>query len=82
MFLGKIAKPRGWVQVATAPDQISAGMLEGVLKNEGIPVIVQRPAFYAYTGIGGVHAILVPEDREKEARAMLEQVWPGEERDE
>ena len=69
------ATPRGWVEVASAPDQISAGMLEGALKEEGIPVILNRPPTFAYLGIGGIHGVMVPEDCVEAARDILREIW-------
>lgn len=67
--------PGGWVNIADAPDQISAGMLESALKAEGIPVILNRPPVFAYLGIGGVHGVMVPEERADEAREILNDIW-------
>ncbi|MCJ7653659.1 MAG: DUF2007 domain-containing protein [Actinobacteria bacterium] len=67
--------PGGWVEVAVAPNQMVAGMLEGAVKDIRIPVIVDRPGAFAYTGSGGVHGILVPGDREEEARSLLAEIW-------
>jgi hypothetical protein len=67
--------PRGWVEVASAGDQISAGMLEGALKEAGIPVILNRPPTFAYLGIGGVHGVMVPEDCVEQAREILREIW-------
>ena len=69
------AVPEGWVEIAAAPNQMLAGMLEGALKEKGIPVIVDRPGAFAYTGSAGVHGILVPTDREEEARGLLSEIW-------
>ncbi|GEM_PF-892638 len=68
-------KPEGWVEVATAPNQIAAGMLESALKAEVIPVIINRPWTFAITGGGGIHGIMVPEDRAEEAREILRDIW-------
>lgn len=72
-------KPKGWVEVASAPNQIAAGMLEGALKEAGIPVILNRPAVFAYLGIGGVHGVMVPEEHAEEARDILREIWDIEE---
>lgn len=67
--------PREWAEVATAPNQIAAGMLESAVRAEGIPVMLRRPGASAYTGIGGQHGVLVPEERAEEARAILNEIW-------
>jgi len=69
------AVPEGWVEVAVAPNQMLAGMLEGALKDRSIPVIVNRPGASSVTGSAGVHGILVPADREGEARSLLADIW-------
>lgn len=61
--------------MASAPDRISAGMLESALKAMGIPVMLNRPPVFPYLGIGGVHGVLVPEDRAAEAREVLREIW-------
>jgi hypothetical protein len=63
------------VEIAVAPNQILAGMLEGALKEKSIPVIVNRPGASAVMGSAGVHGILVPTDREEEARSLLADIW-------
>lgn len=70
--LEKVAKPQGWAEVAVVPDLFSAGMLESALRSEGIPVMVQKPPFFSYTGSGGFHGVLVPAGMEAEARSLLE----------
>lgn len=73
--------PRGWVEVASAPNQIAAGMLEAVLKEGGIPVILLKPGAFVYTGVGGVHGVMVPAERAGEARGILKDIWDIEGRD-
>jgi hypothetical protein len=67
--------PEGWVEVAVAPNQMLAGMLEGALKEKNIPVIINRPGASAVTGSAGVHGVLVPIEREEEARSLLAEIW-------
>ncbi len=70
--------PRGWVVVASAPDLIAAGMLKSAVEAAGIPVILRRPGAFAYTGIGGQHGVMVPEERAAEARGVLGEIWDTE----
>jgi hypothetical protein len=77
--LKPVGKPKGWVEVASAPNQIAAGMLEGALKEADIPVILNRPPVFAYLGIGGVHGVMVPEDCADAARDILREIWDIEE---
>lgn len=64
----------GWTKVASAPNETVALMMEGLLRNTGIPVLVQRatgfdaPEFLA----AGPREILVPEPELAEARRILE----------
>lgn len=64
----------GWIKVASAPNETVALMMEGLLRNAGIPVLVQRatgfdaPEFLA----AGPREILVPEPEYAEARRILE----------
>lgn len=67
--------PRGWVEVATAPDQIAAGMLKSAVEAGGIPVMLRRPGAFVFTGIGGQHGVMVPEERAAEAREILREIW-------
>lgn len=67
--------PVGWIEVASAPDQIAAGMLESALKAEEIPVIMRRPGAFPYLGIGGQHGVLVPAEHADEAREILKDIW-------
>lgn len=69
----------GWVQVAVAPNEMVAGMLESKLKAEGIPAIQKKLTFDYVAGAAGMRGILVEPEREKEAREVLEQELPGEE---
>jgi hypothetical protein len=67
--------PGGWVEVAQAPNQVAAGMLEGALKEVEIPVILNRPPTFAFLGIGGIHGVMVPAERADEARGILKEIW-------
>ncbi|MFH1151244.1 MAG: DUF2007 domain-containing protein [Actinomycetota bacterium] len=69
--------PDGWVDVARAPDGPSAGLLESLLREAGIPVMLWKPAVFPYlgSGIGGVRTVLVPEGRREEACELLADRW-------
>lgn len=68
----RVARPRGWAEVAVVADLFLAGMLESALKAEGIPVMVQKPPVFSYTGSGGFHGVLVPAGMEARALELLE----------
>jgi hypothetical protein len=63
-----------WVQVAAAPDESSALLMEGLLKNAGIPSLIQRargfdaPDFLA----AGPRDVLVPASSLGDAKQILE----------
>jgi hypothetical protein len=52
----------GWEEVATAPNQIAAGMLD-------------RPMLFPYLGSGGIHGVMVPAQHAEEARVILREIW-------
>jgi hypothetical protein len=63
-----------WVKVAAAPDESVALLMDGVLKDAGIPSLIQRapgfdvPAFWA----AGPRDALVPASLVEEARQVLQ----------
>ena len=63
-----------WVKVAAAPDETDALLMDGVLKDAGIPSLIQRahgfdaPDFLA----AGPRDVLVPGSLVEEARQILE----------
>jgi hypothetical protein len=63
-----------WVKVAAAPDESVALLMDGVLKDAGIPSLIQRavgfdaPDFLA----AGPRDVLVPGSLVEEARRVLE----------
>ncbi len=67
--------PRGWVEVATASNQMAAGMLESAVRAQGIPVMLRRPPLSVFLGSGGQHGVIVPEEHAGEAREILKEIW-------
>ena len=63
-----------WVKVAAAPDESVALLMEGVLKDAGIPSLVQRaPGFDAPDFLAaGPRDVLVPGAMVEEAKEVLE----------
>ena len=63
-----------WVKVASAPNETSALLMEGVLSNDGIPVLIRRaPGFDIPDFLSaGPRDVLVPETLAEEARQLLE----------
>jgi hypothetical protein len=63
-----------WVKVAAAPDETTALLMEGVLKDAGVPALIQRaPGFDAPDFLAaGPRDVLVPGALLEEARRLLE----------
>jgi hypothetical protein len=63
-----------WERVAAAPDESVALLMEGVLKDAGIPSLIQRaPGFDAPDFLSaGPRDILVPGSLVEEAKRVLE----------
>jgi hypothetical protein len=63
-----------WVKVAAAPDESVALLMDGVLKDAGIPSLIQRaPGFDAPDFLAaGPRDVLVPGSLVEEARQILE----------
>ena len=63
-----------WVKVAAAPDESVALLMDGVLKDAGIPSLIQRaPGFDAPDFLAaGPRDVLVPGSLVEEARQVLE----------
>jgi len=63
-----------WVKVAAAPDETDALLMDGVLKDAGIPSLIQRaPGFDAPDFLSaGPRDVLVPGSLVDEAKQVLE----------
>jgi hypothetical protein len=63
-----------WVKVAAAPDESVALLMEGLLKDAGIPALIQRaPGFDAPDFLSaGPRDVLVPASLVEEAKQILE----------
>jgi hypothetical protein len=63
-----------WAEVAAAPDESVALLMDGVLKDAGIPSLIQRaPGFDAPDFLAaGPRDVLVPASLVEEARQVLE----------
>ena len=61
-----------WKSLATAPDQLTAEMWCELLRNEGVPAMVQPSDAVSFLGVSpSVCRVIVPEDRREEAAAIL-----------
>ena len=63
-----------WVKVAAAPDETDALLMDGVLKDAGIPSLIQRaPGFDAPDFLSaGPRDVLVPGSLLEEAKQLLQ----------
>ena len=63
-----------WVKVAAAPDETDALLMDGVLKDAGIPSLIQRAAGFDAPDFlsAGPRDVLVPASLAQEARQVLE----------
>ena len=63
-----------WVKVAVAPNETDALLMDGVLKDAGIPSLIQRaPGFDVPDFLSsGPRDVLVPDSLLGEARQLLE----------
>ena len=63
-----------WVKVGSAPNETYALLMEGVLRNDGIPVLIRRGAGFDIPDFlsAGPRDVLVPDTFAEEARQLLE----------
>jgi hypothetical protein len=63
-----------WVKVAAAPDESVALLMDGVLKDAGIPSLIQRAAGFDAPDFlaAGPRDLLVPGSLVEEAKQVLE----------
>ncbi len=63
-----------WVKVAAAPNETDAQMMEGMLKDAGIPALIQRAPFFDIPHFlsAGPRDVLVPASALEEAKRILE----------
>jgi predicted esterase len=63
-----------WVKVAAAPDETDALLMEGVLKDAGIPSLIQRARGFDVPDFlsAGPRDVLVPNSLVEEARQVLQ----------
>ena len=63
-----------WVKVAAAPSETEALLMDGVLKDAGIPSLIQRAAGFDAPDFlaAGPRDLLVPDSLVEEAKQVLE----------
>ena len=71
-----------WVRVAIAHNQPEAEMIEGILRDAGVPTFVRRMAGFDVPDFlaGGPRDIMVPADRALEAHAVIDPLAPDDSR--
>jgi hypothetical protein len=64
----------GWSKVGSAPNETSALLMEGVLRDAGIPALIRRAAGFDVPDFlsAGPRDVLVPEPDLQDARQILE----------
>lgn len=64
----------GWAKVGSAPNETSALLMEGVLRDAGIPALIQRATGFDVPDFlsAGPRDVLVPEPDLEDARRILE----------
>ena len=70
-----------WVNLATAPNQLTAELWQGLLRSEGFPAMVHTGNISSYhLGVSNAPCrLMVPEDQLVEAQRFLkEHLGPGE----
>ncbi len=68
-----------WVELTTAPDQLTAEMWVELLRNEGVPAMVKPADAASFLGVSGMNTrVIVPQDRRGEAAALLLERTGGE----
>jgi len=67
-----------WVNLAMAPDQLTAEMWCELLQNEGIPAMVRPSDAVSFLGVSPKACrVMVAEDRREEAVAVLQREMGG-----
>ena len=63
-----------WVKVGSAPNESLAIMMEGILREAGIPVLIRRASGFDIPDFlsAGPRDVLVPRSRFEEARELVE----------
>jgi len=70
---------RQWVVAGVAPDQLTAEMWVGLLRDQGVPAMIKPSDAVSFLGTSALSCrVLVPEERLADARAFLEGLIEGE----
>lgn len=68
------SEPANWTKVGAAPNETVAMMMEGLLREAGIPVLIRRASGFDIPDFlsAGPRDVLVPYSRLEEAKEILE----------
>jgi hypothetical protein len=67
-----MAKPKGWVVLTTAPDQLTAEMWQDILRKQGVKVMVNPEDAVSFLGVSAFPCrIMVPPRHLKKAQQVL-----------
>lgn len=64
-----------WAAVEVAPNRVIAEMWQEILKDEGIPSVIEAGSEASFLGISSLPCrLMVPEERLEEARTVLSEI--------
>lgn len=67
-----MAKPKGWVVLTTAPDQLTAEMWQDILRKQGVKAMINPEDSVSFLGVSGFPCrIVVPSRHLKKAQQVL-----------
>ena len=67
-----MAKPKGWIVLTSAPDQLTAEIWRDILVQEGIPAMINPEDAVSFLGVSSFPCrILVASGYSKKAREIL-----------
>jgi hypothetical protein len=76
-----MAKPKGWVVLTTAPDQVTAEMWQDILNQEGIPAMINPEDNVSFLGVSNFPCrIMVPPAELERAQEVLASLEPEEQK--
>jgi len=72
-----MAKPKGWQFLTTAPDQLTAEIWKDILRQEGIPAMVNPEDAVSFMGVSSFPCrLMVPPNYLKQAHEVLTSLQP------
>jgi hypothetical protein len=75
-----MAKPKGWLVLTTAPDQLTAEIWRDILVQEGIPAMINPQDVVSFLGVSSFPCrIMVASGYRKQAKEILASLQAEEE---